>query len=123
MPGCVPAGTTSSSSPSSVASVNLVPSAAWAMDTGSSVIEVVALADEPLVRGDPDVHVQVAGRAAPRTDRAAAGEPQRGTRVDAGGDVDLVGLLGDGAPVAVARRARAGDHLAGAVAPRAHRRR
>ena len=52
-------------------------------------------------------------------DRAAPAQPQGGAGVDAGGDVDGVGALLDGAALAAAGRARVADHLALAAAARA----
>jgi len=83
--------------------------------------QVVVLAPEALVRCHPQVHVQVAGTTAARTHRAATREPQRGARVDTGGHVDLVGLLGDHPAIARARRARGDDDLTEATALRAGR--
>ena len=65
-------GRRSSSSPSRVSSGSVVPSAAWAIEIGGAVQQVVALAVEALVAGDPEVHVEVAGRrrgGRPRPDR------------------------------------------------------
>ena len=94
----------------------------------SSCDEVVALALEALVRSSPDVDVEVAVAAAPGPDRAEAAEAQGRAGVDAGRDVDRVGLLARSAgprpgsrrtacaivlAVAAAAGARAGgDHLA-----------
>ena len=68
--------------------------------------EIVPFAREPIVRTDAHVDVQVTRRSTAGPDRAAAGEPQRGAVVDARGDVDLIGALLDGAPVAATCRAR-----------------
>ena len=84
--------------------------------------QVVAVTSEHVVLGNSDVHVQVAGTSAARADSAAPGEPQRGARVDARRHVDLVRLLGDPPTLAAAGRARSGDDLTEAAAPRARRR-
>ena len=87
------------------------------------VDEVVALALEAVVGPDPHLDVEVAVAAAPGADRAEAAEAQGRAGVDAGRDVDRVGLLGDLAALAPAVGARVGDDLAGAAAHRARRRR
>ena len=69
--GC-PAGRPGRSSPSSVASANVVPSAAWAIETGSSCDEVVAVAAKQLVRP------RRAGGRRGRRPRRRAGRPRRG---------------------------------------------
>ena len=85
--------------------------------------EVVAVAPVPLVLGDAQVHVQVARPAAAGAGRAAPGQAQRRAGVDAGGHVDLVGVLGGDAALAAARRARCDDDLAEPAAARARTRR
>ena len=57
--------------------------------------QVVAVALEAVVGRDPQVDVEVAGRATPRADGPAAGQPQGRPGVDARGDVDGVGALLD----------------------------
>ena len=91
------------------------------MEIGKSATRSSPSRVKRLVGSDADVDVQVAGAATAGADRTAAGEPQRRTGVDTGGDVDLVGLLGDDPAVAVARRARCDDDLAEPAAPRARR--
>ena len=56
--------------------------------------EVVVLAAVAIVRAGSDVDVQVAGRTSAGPDGTTTGEPQRGARVDAGRDVDLIRLFG-----------------------------
>ena len=80
-------------------------------------IELVAL--EPGVGLDRDDDVEVSGRSALGACHAAPGDPEGLAVVDAGGDRQLEGgLLLDHAGAAAAA-ARAGDHLALAVAARA----
>ena len=80
------------------------------------------VADVPVVRRDPQVHVQVARLAATRAGRAATGETQRGAAVDTGRHVDLVGLVDRDPTLAAAGRARRGDHLTHAAAATARTR-
>ena len=73
----------SSSSPSSVSTSRWVPSAACVNAMRPHVQEVVALALEPRVGRDAHGDVEVAGDAAARRGRAAAGEAQALAVVDA----------------------------------------
>ena len=66
------------------------------------VDEVVAIAREPVVRHGPARGRRGRRRARRGPDRAAPGEPQGRAGVDAGGDVDGVGVLLDRAPFAPA---------------------
>src|SRR5690606_20486116 len=81
------------------------------------VDEVEALPLEAGVAAHLDVHVEVAVTAAPDAGRAPTGQAQRGPGVDAGGDVDVVRLLDDPAPLAAAGRAGPLDDLAEPGAP------
>ena len=89
------------------------------MEIGSIGDEIVAVARERLVRGDTDVHVQVARPTPTRADCAAARQAQCRAGIDSGRHIDLVGLLGDHSALAMARRARRDDDLAEAPTFRA----
>src|SRR5207248_8983422 len=80
------------------------------------VEKVVALAHEPGVRPDTQVHVEVPRGPAPRAGRAAAGEAQALAVVDAGRDVDGVLTVLDPAALAPALTAGRADLLAQAAA-------
>ena len=69
--------------------------------------QIVIVADIPLVRRHPQVHVQVTRLAAPRAGSTAAGEAQGGAAVDAGGHVDLIRLVDRDPALAAAGRTRA----------------
>ena len=118
-PGCVPAGMTSCSVPSSVSSSSDVPSAAWAIEIGTSVTRSWSSrtyrscgATRRWTYRSPDLPAARAGSAAP-------GQPQRRAAVDPGRHVDLVRLVDRDPALAAAGLARRGDHLAHAAAPAA----
>jgi hypothetical protein len=83
--------------------------------------QVVARALETWVRADTQMHVQITGIAAARTDRTPAGQPQGRAMIDSGGDLDRVGLFADGAAIASAGGTRGDDDLAESAALRASR--
>src|SRR5581483_11126630 len=72
-------------------------------------VELVALAGEEFVLLDPDLDVQVAGRAGAHTDLTLLGEMDPGAVVDARRDRDLERLVGAYAALAGAVAARVGD--------------
>ena len=98
------------------------PSAACAIDT-PHVQQVVAAALEVAMRGDAHRDVEVAGDAAARRGRAAPGEAQPLTVVDAGGHLDVDRALRVHPPVAAAVAALRRDAPTRAAAdPRTARR-
>ena len=72
VPGCVPAGTSTSSSPSSVGTETVVPERRVRRRQVDHGDQVVAVAHEALVLGHLHEHVEVAGRAAVVAGVAAA---------------------------------------------------
>ena len=125
MPGCVPAGTSISSSPSRVGTVTVVPRAAAVAGTSTAVISSL-LADEALVVGHPHQHVQVTWRPATLAGVAAAGEPDPLLVGDTRRDVHFerlangaatapgafpAGLAGDPAVAAAGRAGRSANEL------------
>ena len=114
-----PAGTCSSSLPSSVGTLIVPPSASVGNDTGISQIEVVLLAMEERVLLHVHDDVEIAGRAAGGAVLALAVEPQALTGRDAGGNLDRQLALAADAAGAAAALARLGDGLARAAAVRA----
>ncbi len=112
----VAGGTVISSTPSRVSNVDL--GAEHGLGDGDVEIgvEIDALTAEHVVGADPELHVQVAGRSTTGTDRAPALEPQGGAGVDAGRDVDGVGLVLEPPALAGALRARILDDLARSAA-------
>ena len=86
--GCVPGSNSSSTSPSIVGTVTVVPSAACVIVRSTVEISVVALADEARVRPDVDEHVHVAGAAAGLAGVALASDADPLSVVDPGRDVD-----------------------------------
>ena len=85
--------------------------------------EVVPLPHEVGVARHADVHVEIAGDAAPRCRRSPLREAQALALVDAGGHVHVERAGAVHAPVAAAGLARRRDELAGAGAGLARRRR
>src|SRR5262249_20299208 len=79
-------------------------------------VDVVALTHEPLVRSDPDEHVDVAGLSSQRARVAFAGEPDALPVVDAGGNFELEGSLLERAPRPRAGLARMLDDSPAAAA-------
>ena len=79
-------------------------------------VQVVAVPGERRVRGDVDLDVEVAGRAAAGPDLALLGQLDAGAGVDAGGDLDGQGAARADPAVAGALAARVGDDRAEAAA-------
>ena len=73
-PDCVPGLTSTCSTPSSVSSVSVVPSAAAVIGTLERAVQVVTATGEDGVRTLDDLDVEVAGRAAAGADLALGGE-------------------------------------------------
>src|SRR5690606_5687308 len=86
---------------------------------GDLAMEIVAIALEDRVLADPDLDEEVSRRATGDARLAVAGRADPHPVLDAGGDVDLEGLLLLDAALALAGGARLGNHLAAAVAGRA----
>ncbi len=118
-PGCVPAGTCTSSRPSSVGTLIVPPSASVGKRDRHLAIEVVFLAMEERVLLDVDDDVEIARRAAGGAVLALAVEAQPLAGGDAGGNLDRELALAADAAGAAAGLARLGDRLAGAAAVRA----
>ncbi len=78
-------------------------------------MQVVAVADEDVVRLFVDLDVQVAGRAAAGADLALGGQPHPHPVADAGRDLHADLAAGAHPAVAAAAVARVGDHLADAA--------
>ena len=81
--GWVPGLISTSSSPSTVGTLIRVPSAAWAIEIDSVVVELGALPRQRRMRLDVDHDVQAARWTAARPDLALVREPDLVTLVDA----------------------------------------
>src|ERR1700730_1322551 len=81
-----------------------------------AAMDVGALALEQLVAPHRQEHVEIAGRPAARARFALAAEADARAVLDAGGDVDLQGLVAPHPALAHAAAARLVDHLARTVA-------
>ena len=97
-PGCVPGSNSSSTSPSMVGTVTVVPSAACVMVRSTCRDQVVALADEPRIGLDANEHVQVAGAPADLAGVSLAAEPDALAVMDPRRDLDRDRALLDRAP-------------------------
>ena len=115
VPGWVPAATSSSSSPSSVGTVTVVPRAAAGADTSTTVTRSLPSRRKRSSCRHADEHVDVAGRTAALAGVAAAGQPDPLLIGDAGRNVDRERLADGLAPAPRARLAGMRGDLALAV--------
>ena len=105
-PGWAPAGTSISRSPSSVGHGRAAPQhrpGRGQLDHGDQVLTVAL---EPLVLGDDDLDVEVAGPPAGLAGMPGAGDPDPLPGLDPRRDLDLPGARADGPALASALRAR-----------------
>ena len=105
--------------PRASAGCSVVPSAAAVIGTVTVQCRSLPCRVNVSCSRDPDLDVQVAGRAAAGADLALLGELDAGAGVDAGGDLDGEGTARPDPAVAGALAARLGDDRAEAAAGRA----
>jgi hypothetical protein len=61
--------------------------------------EIIVLTLETRILSHPDPYIEITGCSLPQTDRTTTPDAQRGTCVDAGGDLDRIGAFLDDPPV------------------------